>query len=283
MCHTRRVRALPCLPLAAALACSPPNTGDTTSASTSVAATSDSPTASPTTSTPLPSAATTAESGFIPSLDSAAPECDPGRQDCPAGQKCTPYASEPGCCVDSTRCVAVTGELGAGDPCTRADDNDDCAAGLFCLTSSSGGAGAGACVAMCIYDDPNACDPGACVEFNDGFLPLCRPPCDPLAPTCPEDQACYAVLPALAFVCLTSNPPTGGGQPGDPCETVTSCQPGHLCAPLSELPDCPAELCCTAVCRLDDPDCPAPLTCVQAFDPQTAPDYADVGYCRAPI
>lgn len=221
-------------------------------------------------------------SGFVVALDAPTQECDPGAQDCPADQKCTPFAREPGCCVDSTHCVADAGDKLEGEPCTRERDSDDCAKGLFCLTATSGGSGDGTCVGLC---DPLAADPcgaGACVQFNDGVLPLCRPPCDPLAPDCPEGQACYGVLTEQAFVCLGGSYPEDGGDIGDPCDTVSGCRAGLLCAPQPELAACAADLCCTPVCPIGATTCPPPLSCEQAFDPDDFPAYASVGYCRVP-
>jgi hypothetical protein len=218
-------------------------------------------------------------SGFVVAPDIVAPECDPGRQDCPAGEKCTPYTLMDGCCVDATRCVPESGAGAAGEPCTRADDTDDCARGLFCLTAQSGGAGAGTCVALCDVDDPDTCGADRCVQFNDGVLPLCRQACDPLQQDCPMGQTCDAVLTEQAFVCL---PTSGEGAAGEPCATVSACQSGLLCAPASELTACPDELCCTPLCPIGGQDCPAPLVCEQVYDAMKYPEYAGVGYCRIP-
>lgn len=220
--------------------------------------------------------------GFVQAPDAPAQECDPGRQDCPEGQKCTPYAVLEDCCVDTTRCVPVTGARAAGEACTRADDTDDCARGLFCLTAQSGGAGPGTCVALCDVDDPGSCGADHCVQFNDGVLPLCRAACDPLMQTCPEGQACYAVLTEQAFVCLTSSYAPGHGGAGEACATVSGCQAGLLCAPASELAACPGDLCCTPLCPIGSDLCAPPLACEQVYDVDAYPEYAGVGYCRVP-
>ena len=235
-----------------------------------------------TTSTATTSTAAGTEAGFVQAPDAPAPECDPGRQDCPAGQKCTPYALLAECCVDTTRCVPVSGARGEGEACTRADDTDDCARGLFCLTEQSGGAGPGTCVALCDVGDPGSCGADHCVQFNDGVLPLCRAACDPLAQTCPQGQACYAVLTEQVFVCLTSSFAPGHGLAGEPCATISACRPGLLCAPAAELDVCPEDLCCTPLCPTGVEDCPAPLACEQVYDVAAFPEYAGVGYCRLP-
>lgn len=230
------------------------------------------------------SAATTAEvvtdGGFLLEPDAPTPECDPGQQDCPAGQKCSPYALVDTCCVDTTQCVPVTGTLAQGDPCTRADDNDDCGRGLFCLGVHSGGSGPGTCVALCDVDDPDSCGADRCVQFNEGVLPLCRPACDPLAQDCPPGQACYAALTEQAFTCLTSAFEPGHGAAGEPCATISACQPGLLCTVAADLAACAAELCCTPLCPIGSDTCAAPLTCEHVFDAVAFPQYAEVGYCR---
>ncbi len=229
-------------------------------------------------------AATTAvaptDGSFVVMPDAPAPECDPGQQDCPEGQKCTPYATLESCCVDSTRCAPIVGALGPAAPCTRADDNDDCGPGLLCLGAQSGGSGPGTCVALCDVEDPTTCGADRCVQFNEGALPLCRPACDPLAQDCPEGQACYAVLTEQAFTCLTSAFAPGHGGAGEPCATISACRPGLLCTVAAELEGCTAELCCTPLCPAGSDECLAPLTCEQVYDPVAYPLYAGVGYCR---
>lgn len=218
-------------------------------------------------------------SGFIIAPDMPVAECDPGAQDCGAGEKCTPYAQMGGCCVDATRCVPVSGTGAAGEPCTRTAVTDDCARGLFCLTAQSGGVGPGSCVPLCDVLDPETCGADRCVQFNDGVLPLCRQACDPLVQNCPMAQTCDAVLTEQAFVCL---PSSGDGAAGEPCATVSACAGGLLCAPASELKDCLEELCCTALCAIGSDDCFAPLVCEQVYDAMQYPEYAGVGYCRIP-
>lgn len=225
-----------------------------------------------------------ATAGFVVGADLGAAECDPGAQDCGAGLKCTPYASDGGCCVDTTRCVPVTGDRGEGEACTRAAGNDDCAAGLFCLTAQSGGSGPGQCIALCDVEDPSAaCGADHCVQFNEGVLPLCRAACDPLAQDCPEGQACYASLTEQVFVCLDSSYAPGQGQQGQACGTISACQAGLLCAPAGELEGCQAKLCCTALCPIGSQGCPPPYTCEQVYDVDDYPEYAGVGYCREPV
>ena len=262
----------PLAPLALALlaACGAPG-GETT---VQDATTAEPTTAEPTTAEPV------TDGGFVVASDAPTPECDPGRQDCPAGEKCTPFALLDTCCVDTTHCAPILDVLAAGEPCTRADDNDDCGRGLFCLGVQSGGSGPGTCVALCDVDDPRTCGSDRCVQFNEGVLPLCRPACDPLTQDCPEGQACYAVLTKQAFTCLTSAFAPGQGGAGQPCATVSACQPGLLCTVAADLEACPGKLCCTPLCPVGADTCAAPLTCEQVYDPVAYPLYADVGYCR---
>lgn len=209
-------------------------------------------------------------------------ECNPGAQDCPEGERCTPYVREAGeCCVDSTHCAAVVGDKGPGEPCSRGVDNDDCAGGLFCMTDSSGGIGPGRCVELCDPGVAGTCAPGSrCVAFDDGFLPLCVTPCDPLAPACAEGQGCYLVLAEATFVCLRAASNAGGDN--DACATLQGCAPGLVCVDGDVQASCSDDHCCTPVCDLggDGADCKNILEgCHSPFVTGQTPANSDVGVC----
>ena len=227
---------------------------------------------------------------FIQDPDGGGPnnQCDIWAQDCPEGEKCTPYAADQGsCCVDSTRCAPLTGELGPGEACTREAAGDDCALGLFCLGKSSGDVGPGICVQLCDVNDPAACPGGACIPFNDGLLPLCEAPCDPLVQDCEgADVGCYAVVSGEQFICSQSDYDEGAGDDGDACYTIQSCKPGLACVRADLQEGCAAERCCTPVCELsgDGSECPAASeACVSPWPAGEAPpEYSDVGMCVLP-
>ncbi|MCA9657806.1 MAG: hypothetical protein KC486_05640 [Myxococcales bacterium] len=275
---SRRLRALGLgvLALLSAVACGAPSSSTATATTTGDASTS----------------AATSESdgaGFLTLPDAGGlAQCDPGLQDCPEGEKCTPYAADQGsCCVDSTRCAPLTGELGPGEACTREAAGDDCALGLFCLGKSSGDVGPGICVQLCDVNDPAACPGGACIPFNDGLLPLCEAPCDPLVQDCEgADVGCYAVVSGEQFICSQSDYDEGAGDDGDACYTIQSCKPGLACVRADLQEGCAAERCCTPVCELsgDGSECPAASeACVSPWPAGEAPpEYSDVGMCVLP-
>jgi hypothetical protein len=219
--------------------------------------------------------------------------CDPGKQDCPEGEKCTAYVMTPGyCCVDANKCVPVIGDKQLGDVCQRGEDNDDCAEGLFCMTKTSGDPGEGVCLAFCDIDEPNACDDLGllhpnCIEFNDGVLPLCEGQCNPIDPDCPDPQGCYAV--GEWFICSLPSF-EGPWYDDDGCFTIQSCAPGLHCAPGTETNGCMSNDCCTPWCdvsqgAMNNPACPdAAEQCVQwDWGGEEIPSgFEDVGYCRLP-
>jgi hypothetical protein len=237
-----------------------------------------------------PTSEETTGCGFIcpEETDGESAQCDPGIQDCPDGEKCTPYVMEPGyCCVDSTHCVQVMGESQFGDPCTREDDTDDCAMGLFCMTETSGSSGSGVCLNLCDVSNPNSCaDAGQsgaeCVSFNGGVLPLCEDPCDPLLQDCGGGMGCYAGGDAFVCAVTVDNPPGDGGE----CYTIQSCQPGLVCVGSGSLGDCASERCCTPWCDLTEPDpdaqCIGPMESCTAWFEDPPPGHEDVGVCAVP-
>lgn len=206
--------------------------------------------------------------------------CDPGAQDCPKGEKCTAYVSTPGGrTVDANKCVPLMGDNTFGEECTRMADNDDCAAGFFCMTDVSGHEGPGFCLEFCTINQP--CEfGGECFAFNDGALPLCEEHCDPILQDCSPGQGCYQAF--EAFVCAAPGPPEGGGNDGDTCATIQGCNPGLICQTGTE--GCVAESgCCTPVCDLTEPDpCTSPgEDCIPVLtDPP--PMWQDVGACNVP-
>jgi hypothetical protein len=209
-------------------------------------------------------------------------ECNPGLQDCGQHEKCTPQArSESHCCVDSTRCVTWRGSKRQGEECTRTKDNDDCTAGLFCMTETSGQTGAGVCLRLCDPQDPATCPSGLCVPYDDGFLPLCQDTCDPLAPSCEPGFGCYAVLAFGEFVCTKS----GTRGDGEQCTTVAQCVPGLLCLDGARQVGCEHDSCCTPVCDLHDDgsECGGAEACRSPWPANHAPmQHLTVGACLSP-
>ena len=271
------------------------DSGTTTSATASASDTnntsdSTSSTTGNTTDTTTDSNSTTASGGtttmgFIDPPDGGVVgQCDPGLQDCMGmDEKCTGYVTMPGdCCVDANHCVPVTGNKQFGEECTRVDGDDDCAAGLFCMTKTSGSTGMGVCLEYCVVGDDSTCENGGtCNGFNDGALPMCQEACDPLIQDCTPPQGCFAAFDG--FVCANPNLDEGGGD-GDPCYTIQSCQPGLVCVSADFLDGCNDTACCTPWCDLNEPDpCTGSESCEAWYAMGEAPPgHDDVGACTIP-
>ena len=213
--------------------------------------------------------------------------CDLFAQDCPAGQKCTLWASDGGNAFDATRCVAIAPNAGAkGDPCWAANDTsagwtgiDSCDLGTVCWDIDPD-TGIGLCIAFCEGDEnnPHCPDPDeACSVGKE--VALCFPKCLPLEDECPAGCGCYPWNSVLS--CF---PDASGdmGAYGDPCEFVNVCDPGNICANGAAVPGCESIGCCTKFCDLTAPDCPDEhlgVRCVPWDEDETDPDYINLGWC----
>jgi len=211
--------------------------------------------------------------------------CDPQAQDCPEGEKCTFYFDEANP-EGSNKCVPVVGSGEAGDPCmTMDDDTDSCGLGFLCWGTRSDDPN-GACVEMC--DEQAQCSTGdPCTITNDGALPLCLPKCDPLAPDCPLNWACYDDGGFSDNWFCDRDTSDRLGAHGDPCEFINACNPGLICA-VAETVDSPAcagaMRCCAEVCNISEPVmCPGPTEeCTSYYEGTPPPEYEDVGVCIIP-
>jgi hypothetical protein len=225
-------------------------------------------------------------------------ECDIFAQDCPAGEKCMPWANDGSGAWNATRCSPVADNPGQpGDECTVEGSGtsgiDDCDIGVMCWDVDPK-TNMGTCVAMCTGDESNPIceDPDtSCAIANDGAIVLCLPACDPIVQDCAEGQACYPINDAWACA-----PDASGemGVYGDPCEFINVCDPGLICLGAGAVPAGEAcegsEGCCTEVCDLMDPmgdmQCtgqPGGQTCQPWYEEGNAPPgYEDVGACALP-
>jgi hypothetical protein len=224
------------------------------------------------------------QSFVVPPDGGSANECDPKAQDCPDGQKCTAWANDGGTFWNANRCVAITGENVAGDPCmvegSGVSGVDDCGLGNICMYTNE--ENFGTCIAFCQGENED-CDPGSvCAIYNDGVLPICLVSCDPLIQNCPELQACIDT-PNGAFICFT-DASGEAGMAGDPCPEEhgeNSCDPGMWCGAGTS--GCDAVNCCTPYCDLGDGGCVAPNECLSFFGEGNAPPgYENVGVCIVP-
>lgn len=226
-----------------------------------------------------------------PGLRCSPIDCDVWQQNCPRGQKCSPYSTDGDLFVDSSRCVPILPDPGQpGQPCTvegsAATGIDTCDLGVVCWDVDADTL-SGTCVAMCegSADEPSCDDPTtACASGSDGVLHICLPACDPLAPDCAADELCVAL--DGKFTCL---PDASGdeGQVFDPCEFVNVCEPGLACAASTAASECDqgAAGCCLPYCDLDlPPNCPGAMQqCLPWYAPGEAPaGHEDLGFCAVP-
>jgi hypothetical protein len=217
-------------------------------------------------------------------------ECSIITDTCPAGQKCSAYATS-GSTWNARRCVPVSPTPdGVDDPCSLETDPlsgvDTCARGAACLPTklNADGTVAGRCVPTCTGTDSNPTCEDAwrdCHVGSDVVFAYCIPACSPLAPTavCPPGRACI----------ITDGYPDCTVVPADPpgaFEACTqSCAPGQHCSDARTVGLCPAESdsCCAPYCDLNNPACPDGSTCGEFFPPgMTPPGFEALGLCRIP-
>jgi hypothetical protein len=202
--------------------------------------------------------------------------CDEYAQDCPEGEKCVPFHIE-GCSYP--RCVPVTGDKPAGEPCS-ADDmaGDDCDADSWCYPGTFDLELPGTCTAFCqgTSDDSFCDDPSlTCVSDNSVYLGAlgCRPSCDPLMPVgCePWERCTFGYDWQPDFGCMLA----GGVPDGEVCLYNQDCDSGP-CVPAESLLECAGESCCSPWCDIMAPSCAMGLECVSVGigDPNS-----NVGVC----
>jgi hypothetical protein len=224
-------------------------------------------------------------------------ECDVWSQDCPADEKCMPWANDGGSAWNAHKCSPLDPDpRQPGEECTVEGSGvsgvDNCEAGSMCWDVDPDTL-EGHCVALCsgTPEAPTCSDSDTtCSILNDGVLPLCVASCDPVLQNCVGDEICVPTPDGNSFVCLP-DASGNGGQYGDPCQQVNACDPGLFCAVGDLVPGCQAlSQCCTEFCELtaDDPN----AACSRAFlgvqcepwfeEGQAPPEYAHVGSCTVP-
>lgn len=206
-------------------------------------------------------------------------DCDPYAQDCPAGEKCAPWADDGGNIWNANRCVPIADDPATlGERCTLEEHSnsglDDCDIGLVC-TFNRPPSLEGLCIPLCGGDEASpTCPTGeqSCAVVN-AVAPICLDGCHPLLQDCPDSQSCAG----QSFWCVPHDSP--GGEMGDPCNHVSDCGPGLFCLPEVNTPLCDGSDCCMPFCDTTMPECPAGLGCVSLFPPGKVPDFDDVGIC----
>ena len=224
------------------------------------------------------------------------PWCDTWTQDCPEGEKCTPWADHGDTSWNARKCVPIApNPKKIGEPCTVEGSSlsgvDDCEKGAMCWAVDPGTL-MGTCVGMCMGSRlmPQCADPEAiCFVPGSGILALCFPGCDPLVQDCPAGDGCFPTPDGDDFDCFLAAGPNGG-PPGEPCPFINTCQIGFMCAAPEAVPGCTGtDGCCTPFCDLTDPT--ADVACSEAFanpdvacvpyflDQPPAPGHENVGVC----
>ena len=132
-------------------------------------------------------------------------ECTVEAQDCGRGESCDAWANDGGDVWNASRCNPIPDDAGQrGDPCTvegsAVSGLHSCDAGLMCWNVDPESL-MGECVDHC--DSMYACgvETDTCSIFNNGFLPLCLPACNPLESSCGEGFGCYPDSEG-SFVCV---------------------------------------------------------------------------------
>jgi Mg-chelatase subunit ChlD len=168
-------------------------------------------------------------------------ECDLFAQDCPAGEKCMPWANDGGTEWNATRCSPIADDaVPTGKPCMveggPTSGIDDCSAGALCWNVDP--SNAGTCVPMCQGDESN--------------------------PMCATDQWCYVGDEASVAVCLPEQMCVSDGVchcmciGGDP-----DCSPDQCSQRNGEEPPRPDELTSEPPVVLDG----EPSSCPDTYDP----------------
>jgi len=215
--------------------------------------------------------------------------CDVFLQDCPEGDKCAAYAEGGGGSWNATKCVPVTGDGQAGDPCMTDGGGisglDDCAKGVMCWDVDENNQGI--CVGLCTGSEfAPVCPEGFnCATSGEGVLNLCLPVCDALAQDCAGGDLCLSIGDTFACVLDYSGEE---GQVFDPCEFANACDKGLLCLNSSAATECDPNAggCCMPFCDLSKPEvvCPGDGTVCQSLyaEDQAPPDFKNIGICALP-
>ena len=265
-----------------------PTTSETSTSTTST--TTDASSTSTSTTDASSTSSTSSTSGEKLDLP-APPACDVIDQDCPIGQKCTPYASDMGPEWDSTKCVDVVEDAGIpGQPCTVTGSPtsgiDTCDATTMCWNVDPDTL-KGECFPFCVDagGDEGCKKSGHLCDVVDGALPLCFPQCHPENYPCAAGDVCVPQEqePYLEFICVPDNS-GAGGQEFSPCTKFNTCDPGFICMEPQQGAECDqdAEGCCLSMCDTPGPMCNGVNQECTAWFQFPPPGYEDLGVCIIP-
>ena len=268
-----------------------PETSSTTSLDTTTTEASTSTTSTTSTTTDASSTSSTASTSGEKLDLPAPPACDVIEQDCPIGQKCTPYASDMGPEWDSTKCVDVVDDAGIpGQPCTVTGSPtsgiDTCDATSMCWNVDPDTL-KGECFPFCVDagGDEGCKKSGHLCDVVDGALPLCFPQCQPKTHPCAAGDVCVPQEqePYLEFICVPDQS-GAGGQEFSPCTAFNTCDPGFICMEPQQGAECDqdAEGCCLSICDTAGPMCNGVNQECTAWYKFPPPGYEFLGVCIIP-
>jgi len=220
-------------------------------------------------------------------------ECSVVLDECPAGEKCMPWANDGSTEWNASRCSPVDPmPVPVGGACTvvgsAVSGLDDCASGSMCWAVDPDSL-MGTCEAFCDPEAPDSCGGDEqCVALNEGEVPVCLSACRPLDPdACPEGESCRLIESEQAY-CVPDQGGTLTGSSGT-CGDTT-CEADAACVDPTRVPGCPED-CCASWCDLDDPGADAAcaaldpaLACVPWYGPGDAPaGLESLGACLTPV
>jgi len=214
--------------------------------------------------------------------------CDIAAQDCPAGEKCVPWANDGGELWNASRCSPVPeNPAGLGEPCmaegSPVSGFDDCELGALCFGVDPRTL-QGTCSALCDQYQPDTCGVDEVCAASTYFEPqVCLPRCDPFDPaTCAPDETCRDI--GEDAVCVPNVTLPQGlwcGAPDQYCAVDEACMWADLLA------SCADSRCCRPWCDLSAPDPDLPCTAVpgevcRPFSDMPPAGYEHVGVCGLP-
>ena len=234
--------------------------------------------------------------GFLHPLDGVVDAtCDVFKQNCPAGEKCMPYADDGGGSWNNNKCVPVVEDpVHLGEPCFAPEGGvagiDNCDFGLMCWDVDQ--EGIGYCIEMCSGSaEQGLCETPCtvCGVYGGGNLAICLPACNPILQDCDPSDVCIGNPSGNGFLCVL-DASGDEGQVHDPCNFANACDPGLMCNDPTAAVECDqdAQGCCEPFCDISDPDadmkCPGVgQVCHPYFeDGTTMPCWQNAGFCAVP-
>ncbi|MBC8068297.1 MAG: hypothetical protein IAG13_08185, partial [Deltaproteobacteria bacterium] len=222
--------------------------------------------------------------------------CDVWAQDCPERTKCNPYA-----CVsadeeqewDAAGCFPLDpSPAQPGEPCITEEyalsGRDDCETSSLCWDVDPDTL-TGECAPLCMGSEANpVCEDGSrsCYFGDDGILTVCLPQCDPLAPSCADEETCvWNQRGALDFVCVPTQHVPAQAYGDDCSDEDFGCGDGLVCQSAGDVPGCDGTACCTMLGDATAPPvCPdITQTCSPFYTDAEAPEgLENICACRVP-